>query len=450
MKKESDFEEIHLIEEENAPEEGNNSKNPSIWKFYVNIATILSVLFVGEAARGLVVPSLFLYIEQTGGDKAFLGIVVSVFSVGRLFGSTAFGYWYNWRGPREVMMASLVISFVGNVLYGTGYVTHKWVILLSRFLVGFGSGILSPVRAALADIATKQQLVRYMALANAIQFIGFAIMPGLAIVLTYINFSIGSMLINQCSSAGFILAILDVMVLFGIYYFGASKNEHTHYKEKKEEKDIPEEMPKKWVNIGVILFISLNFVTRGILALLETVGAPIYVKIWDTDNDAVDDSSQMFLTLGVFGLVVYVLLDYQRDRIPSHFLLAGSFAVTGFASLFFIVWPGQSGLSIGTFLAGAVLIWSIASPIAQTLILSTFAKILGSQPKGSAMGWIGSAGSVGRIVFPLVAVLFPPNVAFVMAALTSLIGAAAVIVYQHYVKKQLQIVEYSAELQVVK
>ncbi len=34
------------------------------WKFWSNMITILGVVFVGEAARGLVVPSLFLYLEE--------------------------------------------------------------------------------------------------------------------------------------------------------------------------------------------------------------------------------------------------------------------------------------------------------------------------------------------------------------------------------------------------
>ncbi len=115
---------------------------------------------------------------QLGGDRTFLGIVVAIFSFGRLFGSIILGYWYNWRGPKEVIIVSLLLSIIGNVLYGFGYITSKWVVLVGRFLVGFGSGILSPVRAAIADITTKEKRVRFMALSNAVQFIGFAIVPG--------------------------------------------------------------------------------------------------------------------------------------------------------------------------------------------------------------------------------------------------------------------------------
>ncbi len=51
--------------------------------------------------------------------------------------------------------------------------------------------------------------------------------------------------------------------------------------------------------VGAALFIFLNLVTRGVLALLETVGAPIFVQVWhSTKDNAVQDSSRMFLILG--------------------------------------------------------------------------------------------------------------------------------------------------------
>ncbi len=58
------------------------------------------------------------------------------------------------------------------------------------------------------------------------------------------------------------------------------------------------------------LFIFLNAVARGVLALLETVGPPVFQSSWkDKDNDILADTSQMMFILGAIGLIVLLLID---------------------------------------------------------------------------------------------------------------------------------------------
>jgi len=234
------------------------------------------------------------------------------------------------------------------------------------------------------------------------------------------------------------------LALLASFFFVASPSQIQQYKEQKQEQqaiveDEEEEQPlsRVWLWTGIGLFIILNLVTRGVLALLETVGAPIFVDVWDSDKqDAVKDSSQMFLSLGVGGLLMYFIVDYLRKWVPEHWLLAGSFALTGVGTVFFIAWTGDDAITKVEFLVGAVIIWSIASPIAQTLILSTFSKMLGSRPQGSAMGWIGSAGSIGRIIFPLLAGMVSHNSSFLTSMIVSFLCAIAVVLYRYKVQVQ--------------
>jgi len=79
---------------------------------------------------------------------------------------------------REVLLCSIFLSLVGNVLYSLGPHTGKWAVLISRVIVGFGSGVLTPIRAALAELTTKDQRTRFMAYCNAAQFVGL-VLPGM-------------------------------------------------------------------------------------------------------------------------------------------------------------------------------------------------------------------------------------------------------------------------------
>ena len=69
------------------------------------------------------------------------------------------------------------------------------------------------------------------------------------------------------------------------------------------------------------------------------------------------------------------------------------------------------------------------SPISQTLILSTYSKMLGSKPQGSTMGWIGAAGSIGRIIFPMLSVA-GNNPSFIISAIVAFISAISVLLFK--------------------
>jgi hypothetical protein len=51
------------------------------------------------------------------------------------------------------------------------------------------------------------------------------------------------------------------------------------------------------------------------------------------------------------------------------------------------------------------------------------------------MGWIGSAGSVGRIIFPLLGGFFGNNPSYLVSVITSFMSAVAVLVYYWGVKR---------------
>lgn len=66
--------------------------------------------------------------------------VRQVNSAGTLLSSPIFGYWSDKRNFGEVLAVSLAIGVVANVTYAVSYAT--WMLLIARFLVGFGNGTL--------------------------------------------------------------------------------------------------------------------------------------------------------------------------------------------------------------------------------------------------------------------------------------------------------------------
>lgn len=89
----------------------------------------------------------------------------------------------------------MAITVVGNLMYSFSYFFGPYFLLGSRFVTGFGAGMfdyshnlscilfsigtLSVIRAYVAHVTTTQERTSFMSILGAVQFLGFAIMPGM-------------------------------------------------------------------------------------------------------------------------------------------------------------------------------------------------------------------------------------------------------------------------------
>lgn len=87
--------------------------------------------------------------------------------------------------------------------------------------------------------------------------------------------------------------------------------------------------------------------------------------------------------------------------------------------------PSYAALAIG-----CGLVWSVSAPLSVTITVSTFSKLVGDQPQGVHMGIITAAGSVGRIIFLLFTDATSTNTVMIIAAVSSLLCGAAIVVFR--------------------
>lgn len=101
----------------------------------------------------------------------------------------------------------------------------------------------------------------------------------------------------------------------------------------------------------------------------------------------------------------------ERPHVSDRVLLLFGLAVTTVGNLLLIgTDPGEPGtsrswtdLSLWRFELGFVLAWAVGYPCTQTVVVSALSKVLPKSQQGKWMGRLASAGSLGRVLCPVVA-----------------------------------------------
>ena len=87
-----------------------------IRQWRLNVAIVNAIEFVSESARGLVMPSLYLYCLRLGGDLDFMIYITVTFSIGRMLSGLLFGYLMDHSCKKNAYVLSLILASVGQVL----------------------------------------------------------------------------------------------------------------------------------------------------------------------------------------------------------------------------------------------------------------------------------------------------------------------------------------------
>ncbi|MGE3643438.1 MAG: MFS transporter [Beijerinckiaceae bacterium] len=128
---------------------------------------LICCTMIGSA---LVVPMLSLYAQTFGVSATLVGMLVTIFGVGRIVANFPSGWLSQRLGRRPLLALGPAITAVGAV--GAAITGDFYWLLFWRFVQGVGSGMYQTVSlAALADVSTPQTRARVVGLYQvALQF----------------------------------------------------------------------------------------------------------------------------------------------------------------------------------------------------------------------------------------------------------------------------------------
>ena len=378
---------------------------------------------------------------------------------------------------REPLLVSLLIFMVGNLMYALSQ--SQWTILVSRLLVGFGSGSLGVARGYVIATTDKADRTKWISLLSAAQFVGYSVTPGLGALLSFFNidiigeyveldaFTTGGYILTAGGLVNFLLIIflwkepsLDYLKKKSINQTNAANNANNN-DSSNERRILRNNRLARFVlsikqtflafvsffflkpslrSFGILLFIFLNFIMRTAVAMYETSSQLIATEKLSWTVFVLGVVSCVF---GVLGTIVLLVQKPISKRMTEEgFLLAGMFALALGLALFPPVSSSMVLLETIQYVLGSIFIFGVGFPIGQALLISLFSKILGPIPQSTIMGLMASLGSISRIVGAMIAsTAFDPAsflrtfLAFQLTALTIFLSSVAIIFY-YWIEKR--------------
>ena len=144
---------------------------------YASVAT-------SEAARLLLFPSLWLLVEQCGGEGARdQGLAAAVFCAGGVLSSPLLGHLADWLGGPGIALAlSNSIIALGCILYLRAESFSE--LLAAQFALGLGSGSVGVARAVFAASPDARLRSEHLARLTAVQVAALGLLPVLGSLLS--------------------------------------------------------------------------------------------------------------------------------------------------------------------------------------------------------------------------------------------------------------------------
>ncbi|XP_053311522.1 major facilitator superfamily domain-containing protein 8 [Spea bombifrons] len=429
-----------------------------------SIRVMYLTMFLSSVGFSIVMTSVWPYLQKIdkSADTGFLGWVIASFSLGQMIASPLFGLWSNHRPRREPLVVSISIFVAASFLYTYVHLPashNKYYMLISRALVGFGSGNVAVVRSYVAGATSLSERTSAMANISAFQALGFILGPAFQACFTLIGekgvtFQAIYLQLNMYtvpSLMGAFLGIVNIILVFAIFRehrvddLGnqiVSVNYETEGSETENYDDEPTDP------IAVVSSNILFFVILFVFAIFETIATPLTMDMYAwTRTKAVFYNGVILAGVGLESIVVFIAVKALSKKVGERVLLLGGLAVIWVGFFILLPWgnqfpkiqwtdiqnntiqnAGYRGLGsvasgnhtveptgcpaiqtwcfytpviyLAQYLTSDILI-GVGYPVCNVMSYTLYSKIIGPRPQGVYMGWLTAAGSIARTVGPV-------------------------------------------------
>ena len=379
-----------------------------------SVLIVAWVTFVGDASRGVLFPVMWTLCQALNGTVVDMGYLVAMFSLGRLVVTAPLGYFCDiYRHKLSLILANITL-LIGALLWANAFASHKLPILyLAQFIMGCGSGSLGVTRSFLVEQVEPKHRTSAMSIITAIQYAGFTVSPFIGSLFTLLHGK--SNLYWKFALPGYLIGLMSGVTLYALFnYFQDLKTVKpptpSPLPPSASTSSLTDAAPlipvtseeAKSLALGaktiIIVMLVLNITTKGSIAVYETLCGEIGMA--DYGLSSLELGALISLS-GIGGFINLLLFEsFWTFYFTDLQLMLGGILVMTIPQFLLINYDHLP--SRAAYISAVVIMYSMGYPIGHTAVLGGFSKIQKSGPQAALMGWFATAGSLARIVLPII------------------------------------------------
>jgi DHA1 family tetracycline resistance protein-like MFS transporter len=385
-----------------------DSKKTQEERFFTTpLILIFLIVFIDLIGFGMVIPVLPIYAQTAPffASPFEIGWVVSIYSWMQFVFSPILGRLSDKYGRRPVLFVSLLGSAVGYVILGLA--NTLFLVFVGRIISGITGGNISAAQAYIADVTTKENRGKGMALFGAAFGLGFVLGPAIGGITSKYGVHVPF----------FIAAVLSLVAAAAVYIVLPETRRLSTEQEPAEPVEPVGRIAQLLGSLGELRFGTVSVIYFLLITAFSimTYAFVLYTAFrFQYDAEA---NGYLFALVGLTAVLGQGILfgplvkrfGETRLIVFGCFLMTASFAFIPFITPTFTGAAGLVGVSIMLAFAN-----SLASPSLNTLA----SKISHEHKQGSALGIMQSGASLARAIGPTIGGVLLNNAANQMDDLT--------------------------------
>lgn len=347
-----------------------------------SLLTIFLVVFIDLLGFGIILPLLPYIAEKYQATPLQIGLLSASYSFFQLIASPILGRLSDRFGRKKILIISQIGSTIGYLILG---LAHSLPLLfLSRIIDGVTGGNISIAQAYIADVTTKENRARGMGMIGAAFGLGFIFGPAIGGALSKISYS---------APAYFAAAVSIITILATIFFLKETVNEKKAAispRTKFSWREFKRVLNLYPIGLLIIVFLMLNTafsIMQGNFSLWTQ-------RTFDFDAS---QNGWLFTYIGILAVIFQMkLLPYVVKRFHEKNILQVSLIFMAIGLLLIPLAKHPNFLFVALFFL------PLGNGLANPTIQAIASENVPKEEYGETLGILQSAGSLGRIIGPVI------------------------------------------------